>query len=153
MIAMTTTGRRTLSKVQNSSHLLLEEMLTPAPARQWIAVADFTRANIKSAMQCRRTICQIFSPLRALPTGERESFTWEDSAMRVIELSLSLEEDESLSLLALGAPNNSASGEKELRRRRSNAPSADRSLAKSAVAEIVIFRACSRVCHGGRERG
>ena len=49
--------------------------------------------------------------------------------MRVIELSL--EEDESLPLLAMRAPNNSASGEKELRRRRSNAPSADRSLTRS----------------------
>ena len=70
-----------------------------------------------------------FSPLRVLYQQERESFTWRDSAMRVIELSL--EEDESLPLLAMRAPNNSASGEKELRRRRSNAPSADRSLTRS----------------------
>ena len=35
------------------------------------------------------------SPLCVLYQQEKESFTWEDSAMRVIELSL--EEDESLS--------------------------------------------------------
>ena len=63
-------------------------------------------------------------------------------------------EDESLSLFRMSAmlraPNNSASS---VWRKRVTASSIERANAQSADgAEIVIFRACSRVCYGERER-
>ena len=150
MIAVKTTGR-TFSKVRNSSHLLLEEMLTPAPAHGLLLQISLAQT---SRVQCNATArFAKFSPLCVLYQQKREREFHLGRLCDACDRTLSVEKDEYLSPLAMRAPNNSASGEKELRRRRSNAPSADRSLSRPLQRSLSLGLAREFATEGGRGGG